>query len=863
MNYTNMKKSEIFQIFESNDKGLTENEALKRLKKYGPNSLSTPKPENIIIKFLKQFNDFMTLILITSAVISIIISYLNHENDYIEPVIIMAIVVLNSIIGVIQESKAEHSINALKKLSAPTATVMRAGKSYKIEASKLVPGDIIYLEAGDIIPADSYILSSFSLSSDESSLTGESVPSEKYFCEELPKDSPVAEQHNILHSSCIICQGRAVAMVVATGQNTQVGNIANMIINDEAPRTPLQNRLEHIGKVLGIACIVICIAVFVLGIIHGIAPLDMFMTSVSLAVAAIPEGLTIIVTIMLSIGVTKMSKANAIVRNLPAVETLGSTSCICSDKTGTLTANSMTVTDIRNALGSSDSSSTRQILLYAMLCCNSTDSTGDPTEQAIVRRAANMGISTSLIKVKYKRKDELPFDSSRKMMSTITKMPDGSMLLVTKGAFDVLICNCSQMQSGEQVLSLTSKHRQNLVHCNEQMAAQGLRVIAVAYKTLQNNSRGNIENNLTFLGLIGMIDPPRPNVEDSIRQCRTAGIRTVMITGDHPVTALAIAKQLGITENEDVITGQMLSNMDDSTLRRKVKKCNVYARVTPEHKVRIVKAMQDNGIVTAMTGDGVNDAPALKRADIGCSMGLNGTDVARNASDIILTDDNFTTIVSAVREGRRIYSNIRKTICFLLSSNIGEILTIFISIVFNLPVALTAVELLWINLVTDSLPAISLGLEPEEDNIMSTPPVKDPSKLFDASVVSSIIIQGLMIGILALSAFMCGYRYLGNSTVVGRTMAFTVLGLSQLFHSFNMKSSKSLFSTGIFNNMYLVGSFFICLALQLIVTIIPALQGIFGVVNLSLIQWLTVIVLSFLPIPIVELQKKVNNRLIH
>lgn len=866
MNYHTMNPQEIFQLLDSSEKGLTSSKASKRLRDYGPNTLSQPHKDNVIKKFFLQFCDFMTIILMAAAIISIVISYISHETDYIEPVIIMAIVVLNAFIGVIQEAKAEHAITALKKLSALHSKVIRNNKVIDIESQELVLGDVIYVETGDMIPADAYLLESTCLTCDESSLTGESMP-----CEKSPgviKDAltPVAERTNMIFSGSIVCQGHAKAIVTATGHSTCVGNIATMIMEDNQPMTPLQKRLEHIGKILGISCVIICVIIFIAGFIRGIGPMEMFMTSVSLAVAAIPEGLPIIVTIMLCLGVTKMSSHGAIVRNIPAVETLGSAQCICTDKTGTLTINSMTVTDIRDGFGSSDISSTSDILTYCLLCCNSTVSHGDPTEQAIIRRAQSFGISQASIGLNYTRLDEIPFDSQKKMMTTLTRMPSGKHVIVSKGAIDVLINICSYVKHGKQTVPLTSSRKKMIEKINQQMASNGLRILAVAYLCEYPSSKLSkanfyTEGGMTLLGLIGMMDPPRDGVKESIAECTNAGIRTVMITGDHPLTAKAIARQLGITPSDCVTTGKELESMDDNALRKKINNCSIFARVSPEHKVRIVKAFQQNGLTTAMTGDGVNDAPALKIADIGCSMGKNGTDVARNASDIILTDDNFSTIVSAVREGRRIYSNIKKSICFLLSSNIGEILTISAAILMRMPSPLTAVQLLWINLVTDSLPAISLGMEPEENDVMNKPPVKDPSKIFTKSVIGSIVTQGLMIGTLALVAFMAGYRILPDSHNLcqGRTMAFAVLGLSQLFHSFNMKSSQSLQKSGITNNRQLLISFIICFILQITVMIIPGTMNLFGVVPLGITQWIIVILLSFLPIPLVELQKKINN----
>ena len=863
-----LRKDEVLKNLGTNEKlGLSDEEVKRRQEEYGKNKLEEKKKENFIIKFIKQFNDFMIIILILASIISAVVSRMQGENDYVDSIIIIGIVIFNSLMGVIQEAKAEKSIEALKQMTPQIAKVIRNGKKVEIYAEDVVKGDIIELEAGNFVPADCRILESHNLKIEESSLTGEAEPSLKDADIICKKDIALGDMKNVAFMASVTVNGHGKAVVTETGMNTKVGQIANMIIEDEAPETPLQKKLGDVGKILGMACLVICIIIFVMGLIKHIEPVEMFMTSVGLAVAAIPEGLPAIVTIMLSIGVTKMAKKNSIIRKLPAVETLGSSSVICSDKTGTLTQNKMSVVDVR-------CKSKKFIIELASLCtdCEITVENGDrivsgePTEKAIVEEGVNIGCFKNELELIMPRVNEIPFDSNRKMMTTIHKI-GRKYRVITKGAPDVLLQKCSkEIQDVNEMNNQYSVKVQALGNSriqgdNRQMAQKALRVIAVAYKDLDvlpsKIDSSNIENNLTFVGLVGMIDPPREGVKEAVRTCRQAGIKTVMITGDHLETAKAIAKDLEILSLKDkAITGHELDKMTQSQLEKNIKDYAVFARVTPEHKVRIVKAWQRNGAVVSMTGDGVNDSPALKNADIGIAMGKNGTDVAKNAADIILTDDNFVTIVEAVKQGRNIYDNIKKAIHFLIATNIGEIVTIFMGLVLGLKSPLLAIQLLWINLVTDSLPAIALGLEKPEKDIMHRKPVNSKKGIFSDGLWNKIIVEGVMIGILTLVAFSIGNKYFGLE--VGRTMAFLAIGFLELVHSFNIKTEKSIFKTGIFENRYLVGSFVLGIFIQGIVVVIPMFANVFEVVPLNLTQWMITICISLIPIPVMELQKKLN-----
>ncbi len=863
-----LRKEEVLRKLNTDEKqGLTEKEVQERQEKYGKNKLQEKKKESFIVKFIKQFNDFMIIILIIASIISAVVSKMQGENDYVDSIIIIGIVVFNALMGVIQEAKAEKSIEALKQMTPQLAKTIRNGKTVEVNAEELVKGDIIILDAGNFVPADCRILESHNLKIEESSLTGETQGAEKDADVICSKNAPLGDMKNMAFMASITVNGHGKAVVTDTGMNTKVGQIANMIIEDEAPQTPLQKKLGEVGKILGLACLAICVIIFVMGLIKHIEPVEMFMTSVGLAVAAIPEGLPAIVTIMLSIGVTKMAKKNSIIRKLPAVETLGSSSVICSDKTGTLTQNKMKVVDVR-------SQNKKFIIELATLCTDcdiNVESgvpqvTGEPTEKAIVEECINMGTVKNKLENFMPRINEIPFDSNRKMMTTIHKIGN-KYRIITKGAPDVLLQKCTKQvdliteMQNQYNIKIKSLENLKIQSDNRQMAQKALRVIAVAYKdvdTLPSKiDSQNIENNLTFVGLIGMIDPPREGVKEAVQVCKNSGIKTVMITGDHLETAKAIAKDLGILEQKDMaITGQELDKITQKQLEKNISNYSVFARVTPEHKVRIVKAWQKNGAVVAMTGDGVNDSPALKNADIGIAMGKNGTDVAKNAADIILTDDNFVTIVEAVKQGRNIYDNIKKAIHFLIATNIGEIVTIFMGLVLGLKSPLLAIQLLWINLVTDSLPAIALGLEKPEKDIMQRKPVDSKKGIFADGLWNKIIVEGIMIGVLTLVAFSIGNKYYGLE--VGRTMAFLSIGFLELIHSFNVKNEKSIFEAGLFENKYLVGSFVLGIFIQAIVVVVPTFAKVFEVVPLNLTQWIITVAISILPVPVIELQKKLD-----
>lgn len=847
-------------------KGLSYNEVRRFQEKFGRNILKEKKQKSLLKKFLEQFSDFMVIILLIAAAISFVTSYLDGSNDILDPVIILIIVIVNAITGVIQESKAEKAINALKKMTAPTTKAIRGGKRLEIDSGELVPGDIILLETGDLVPADARLLESHNLKTDESALTGESLPADKEAHFSCAAGAPLAEQKNMVFSASVVTCGHGKAMVTQTGMATQVGKIAGMINDGETLQTPLQNKLEQIGKMLGIGAMAVCGLIFLMGLIQNIPPLDMFMISVSLAVAAIPEGLPAIVTIVLAIGVQRMVKKHAIIRRLPAVETLGSATVICSDKTGTLTQNKMTVMEIYSPQGQTgmDSPEGRQILSFAALCNNSVlrghkpdwDAQGYPTETALVIAAAQHGEVKTQLDFEYKRIEELPFDSSRKLMTTIHQRKGGGYRVITKGAPEVLLKQAAACLSPNGPVPLSSGKRADVERYNAVMAEKAMRVLAVAYKDIDALPANTAlaERDLIFCGLLGMQDPPRPQAKEAVRLCRRAGIRPVMITGDHVLTASAIARDLGILNpGEKAMTGAQLDQIPPEELPRAIRDVSVFARVTPEHKVCIIKAFQRNGEVVAMTGDGVNDAPALKAADIGCAMGQGGTEVAKAASDMILTDDNFSTIVGAVREGRGIYENIKKAAHFLISSNIGEIVTIFIASLLKLPTPLLPIQLLWVNLVTDSLPAMALGVEPVEEDIMERKPVNPKEHLFSGGRGLEIALEGALIGALALVAFTIGRTFFNIATA--RTMTFAVLSLSQLIHAFNMRSTHSLFHIGFTSNKKMVLSFLACMGMEIAVIMLEPLAVIFKTTPLGLGEWLLVAGLSLIPLLAVELEK--------
>ena len=834
--------------------GLGDKDVLIRQDEFGKNKIEEGKKESLLVKFINQFKDFMIIILIIAAIISAVVSYLEGTGDYFDSIIIIAIVLFNGLMGLIQEAKAEKSIEALKKMSAPVAKVRRNGKVLTVNGEDIVPGDIVILETGCYVPADIRLINTYNLKVEESSLTGETEAVEKDENALFNNQKvPLGDMKNMVFAGTAVVNGHAEGIVTNIGMNTEVGKIASMIITNEAPQTPIQKKLSEVGKVLGIACVVICALIFVIGVIKKISVVEMFMTSVGLAVAAIPEGLPAIVTIILSIAVTKMAKRNAIIRKLPAVETLGSSKVICSDKTGTLTENNMKVVEI---IGNKN-----KILEYGALCCNCEINEGvvegEPTEVAIVKEAVKEKQNKVLPRI-----CEIPFDSNRKLMTTVNELENGKYRIITKGAPEILLGICDYYEENNTVHDMNSTFLSKIKNKNEKMAEKALRVLGVAYLDVdimpKEISADFLEKGLIFEGLIGMIDPPRKGVKEAVLACRRAGIKTVMITGDHITTAKAIAKDLEILRGRELaITGQELDKISDSKLEKEIMNYSVFARVTPEHKVRIVKAFQKTGAVVAMTGDGVNDAPALKKSDIGIAMGRKGTDVAKNAADMILNDDNFVTIVDAVKQGRNIFDNIKKAIHFLIATNIGEIVTIFVGLLLGVKSPLLAVQLLWVNLVTDSLPAIALGLEPPEKDIMNRPPRDSRKSIFADGLMGKIVVEGFMIGMFTILAFFIGNRYYGIE--VARTMAFISLGMLELIHSFNVKSEESIFKVGLFENKYLVGAFLLGTVLQLGIVFVPTLAEIFKLTQLNTTQWLITIAISIAPIIIVELQKKFNE----
>lgn len=845
--------------------GLSSQEAQQRLGQYGENKLAEKKKKTNLQRFLEQFKDAMIIILLLAAAVSFVVACFGHDPmEFFEPLLILLIVVLNSVLGMVQEAKAEKALDALKSMSAPHARVLRDGKEQVIDAAQLVPGDVIRLEAGDFIPADARLLKSVSLKSEESALTGESVPSEKDAAALVEEKAPLGDRSNMVFSGCSVTYGTATAVVTGTGMNTEMGKIAGLLEGEEEGQTPLQQKLAQLGKYLGFVALAACAVIFVVGLAGGINVLEIFMTAVSLAVSAIPEGLPAIVTIVLAIGVQRMVKKNALIRRLPAVETLGSASVICSDKTGTLTQNRMTLVKLwvegeqeLEAVSTSNTQAARELLRYGALCCDGSvvykeDGTeqhiGDPTETSILVAAHKNGMEQDELNRQYPRLAELPFDSDRKLMTSVNQI-DGKIVAIVKGAFDMMAARCV---SGDLE---AAKEK------NDEMSRGALRVLAVGYKFLEeapeDPTSEELENGLTLLGLVGMIDPPRPEAKAAVATCRQAGIKPVMITGDHVVTASAIAKELGILEDGDkAITGAQLDAMTEEQLDQEVEHISVYARVSPENKIRIVKAWQRKGQVVSMTGDGVNDAPALKAADIGCAMGITGTDVAKGAADMTLTDDNFATIVDAVREGRGIYANIKKVVGFLLGTNIGEVLTVFFAMILWHKTPLLSMQLLWINLVTDSLPAISLGMEAVEADVMDHKPKPKSEGIFAHGLGIQVVLQGCMFALLTLAAFVLGQRF-GGSLEAGQTMAFMVLALTQIVQSFNMRSQRSLFAIGPFSNKKLNGAALLSLALVCLVLFTPVRIA-FGLVLLPAWLYLVGLGLILVPLPVMELAKAIG-----
>ena len=848
------------------DRGLSSREAEKRLGRDGENLLRGKKKKSLAAEFFEQFKDFTVIVLLIASGVSFATSFLEERGDFADPIMILIIVILNAAVGVIQQRRAEHSLEALKNMSAPTAAVIRDGKETIIPASKLVRGDIIEVRAGDLVPADARLITSHSLFAQESALTGESVPCEKDARAAVKKGSEQAEIKNMIFSSTVITAGHARAVVTETGMDTAVGKIAHLLNTEDEPTTPLQIKLAKIGKALGIGALSVCALIFMLSILRGMGVLSAFMLSVSLAVAAIPEGLPAVVTVVLSLGVQRMAKSNAVIRRLPAVETLGAATYICSDKTGTLTQNKMTVTA---ACSASDEipltgDAAKKLFALAALCCDAKHTgrgevSGEPTEAAIVAAAERSGTDTEKLRRKMPRTDEVPFSSERKMMSVAIKDGDKA-ITVAKGAPDVLIKHCTDIILNGRKSPMTSALREKILRLNSSLADRALRVIAVAAGDTKNGKPD--ETGLAFCGLIGMEDPPRKEAYEAVKTCRRAGITPVMITGDHAGTACATAKKLGIlSRSGECLTGAQIDKMGENEFAQAVRTCRVYARVTPEHKVRIVKALRAHGEIVAMTGDGVNDAPALKAADIGCAMGKGGTQVAQNAADMILTDDNFATIVKAVAGGRGIYDNIRRAIHYLLGCNIGEILCVFAATLFGMPAPLLPIQLLFINLVTDSLPALALGAEMPDSRVMQRPP-RDSAKSFFADRTGlDIALEGMLIGALSLFAFVAGNSLFKNSCVeLGRTMAFAAQSLCEIAHSFNMRSRRSVFSIGIFSNRKLTVCAALCAALQLTVMTVPPLAALFNVSALTPAEWLTVAALAISPIAFSELGKAVGGK---
>lgn len=867
----NMDIQELIIDFDADiSNGLSIEEANKRKELHGENKLKAGKRESLLKKFINQFRDFMVIILIIAAVIS---GFLGELKD---SAIILIVVILNAILGLVQENKAEQSLQALKNMTTPLAKVLRSNKLSEVKSTEIVPGDIVILESGDFVPADGRIIESSSLKIEESALTGESLPVDKSTKIPEGENVPLGDRKNMVYSTSMVTHGRGKILVTHTGMNTEIGNIAKMLGAQEKLKTPLQLKLEELGKWLGIIALSVCVVIFLIGYFQGRPPLDMFMLAVSLAVAAIPEGLPAIVTIVLSLGVQRMIKRNAIIRRLPAVETLGTASVICSDKTGTLTQNKMTVTKLythdkiitTDDFVNSDFNSSLALKI-GLLCNDATineedgekDAIGDPTEIALVVLAQKKGLLKKELEGKMERIDEIPFDSERKLMTTIHRREDEYQVF-TKGAPDVLLKRCNRILDGDKIREITEAERARILSVNVEMANKALRVLGLAYKNISeipnSVSSDTVENELVFVGLAGMIDPPREEVKIAVEKCKSAGIRPIMITGDYKVTAITIAKELGILDdNSTGIDGNELDRMTDEELAKNVENYSVYARVSPEHKVRIVKAWQNNGKIVAMTGDGVNDAPSLKGANIGCAMGVTGTDVSKEASDMILTDDNFSTIVAAVEEGRNIYSNIKKSIHYLLSCNIGEIVALFVALLFNLPSPLIPIHILWINLVTDSFPALSLGVDPPEPDIMDKKPRDPKESIFANGLGLSIAFKGLIIGFVTLIAFSTGRRI---SLEAGRTMAFLTLSFSQFGNSLSVRSiDKSIIEVGLFKNKYLIGAIASSTILILGVVLIPFLRNIFELELLGLSEWLYVIGYSLIPLAAGEIFKLVKS----
>jgi len=861
---------QVKEILQTSDSGLSEAEAKERLEKYGKNDLRQKKPKSIWRMLWEQISDVMVLILIAASIFSLVM------QEWAEGVIILAVVALNATVGIFQEKKAANALAALKSMSAPTARVLRDGQERVIPASELVPGDIIYIEDGSIVPADIRIINDNNIKIQEAALTGESVPSEKDGPSILKEDAPLGDRVNMAYTSSIVMYGNAQGIVVGTGMNTEVGKIAGMLNDADEMQTPLKKKLASVGKILSIIGLVVCVLVFVIGIIYKRDILPLVMTAISLAISVIPEGLPATATIIMALGVQRMAKKNALVRNLPAVETLGGATVICCDKTGTLTLNKMTVTcvavdeDYENCKTTEATESVEKYgnlcmdMVYGCALCNNAskdpdregETLGDPTEGALLYYADKFGIDGDALEIKYPRVFEQPFDSVRKRMTTVHNI-EGKITAYTKGAVDEMLPLCTHVLTKNGVVEMSDEYRNKILALVQNMSADALRVLGFAVRTLKKvpeNETDDVENNLTYVGAVGMIDPPRKEVIGAVDTCHTAGIQVIMITGDHKITATAIAKQLHIfKEGNIVITGQELSEMTDEQLDTAVKNTTVFARVSPTDKMRIIKSLKRNGEVAAMTGDGVNDSPALKEADIGVAMGITGTDVAKDSADMILMDDNFTTIEYAVREGRRVYRNIQKVIQFLVAGNIAEIITLFLAVCFNWADPILAVHILLINLATDSLPGIALGVDPSDSNVMKMKPVKSGS-LFADGLLFRIILHGVFISIATLSAYGIGMLYFKNHSVA-MTMTFIVLAFSQLFHSLNQRSNYDSVFKIEEHNFWLYGAILVSAIIALAVLLIPGIQGFFSFVSLGWKQWLIAMGLSLFPLVAVEISK--------
>lgn len=870
MQYYLKEVSEVLGEVKSTREGLTSAQASRRLEENGKNKLAEGKKIPTFVRFLMQFRDPMTIILLVAAVISGVTAAYSGEH-FTDVFIIMAVVIINAVLGVYQESKAEKAIEALQEMAAATSKVMRDGKIVDVKSEDLVVGDIIVLEAGDAIPADARILESASLKIEEAALTGESVPVNKITALlrlETEKDVPLGDRKNMVYMGSTVAYGRGTAVVVATGMDTEMGKIADALANAEEGQTPLQIKLNQLSKILSYLVIGICVFIFAFSLIRsgdfsGTVMLDTFMVAVSLAVAAIPEGLATVVTIVLSIGVTNMSRRNAVIRKLTAVETLGCAQIICSDKTGTLTQNKMTVVEEYHFQDA-------KFLATAMALCSDaeyeTDKTakGEPTECALVNYASSLKLNKNNLKQELPRVSEVPFDSMRKMMTTVHQKADGTFIQFTKGAPDEILKQCTKILRNDKVEDLTDNYRQEIIKANKGMADKALRVLAASYREYTEKPAENtteaLEKDLIFIGLTGMIDPIRPEVVDAIKECKEAGIRAVMITGDHKDTAVAIAMQLGIiTDASNAITGAQLNEISDEDFQKRVEEFSVYARVQPEHKVRIVNAWRAKGMITAMTGDGVNDAPSIKSADIGVGMGITGTDVTKNVADMVLADDNFATIVSAVEEGRRIYDNIRKAIQFLLGSNLSEVVSIFMATLMGF-VILKPVHLLWINLITDCFPALALGMEKAEPTIMKRKPRNPKDGVFAGGLGADALYQGIMVSVLTLLAYFIGHYMesgvweIANSPD-GMTMAFLTMSMAEIFHSFNMRSQRASIFSLKSHNKFLTGAMILSLVLTTAVIYLPGLSDAFGFEHISLAEYAVALGLAVTVIPIVEIVK--------